>query len=306
METMTQAPFARIVIRSFIPRRVRNWLRTPANSVKWIWDEIKFLFGITQKLQIREGWFLTCHPAAYRCAYHFQVDDPEQVAEFNGFIRNSSEGMILFDIGAHFGLFSLAALHYGGPQARAIAVDPSAVAVRFLKIQAGLNNSSDRLRIVEASVAAATGQQDMVAVGVLASGFYVAPSPEHSGGEVIRTNSITLDSLADEVNLLPTHIKIDVEGSEAAVLRGAERLLTRQPAPTLFLELHNEMVSRGGGNPSDALTLLRNFGYETFSVDGNAIDDEAILEKSLIRIVAKKMIPIPGAQIACADFVLAD
>lgn len=83
--------------------------------------------------------------------------------------------MILFDIGAHFGLFSLAALHYGGRDARAIAVDPSTVAVRFLKIQAGLNDAVDRLRIVEASVAAHTGRQDMVAVGVLANGFYVVP-----------------------------------------------------------------------------------------------------------------------------------
>lgn len=302
METMTQPAFARMVIRSFIPRRVRNWLRAPANSVKWICDEIKFLFGRTQKLQIREGWFLTCHPAAYRCAYHLQVNDPEQVAEFNGFIRNSSEGMILFDIGAHFGLFSLAALHYGGPQARAIAVDPSAVAVRFLKIQAGLNSATDRLRIVEASVAAQTGQQNMVAVGVLANGFYVAPGPEHPAGEVIRTNAITLDSLADEVDLLPTHIKIDVEGGEAAVLRGAERLLARQPGPTFFLELHNEIVTSSGGDPGETLKLLRNSGYETFSVDGRVIDDEAILEKPLIRIIARKVVAlnVPDAQVKTA------
>lgn len=285
---MTQPAFARIVVRSFIPRRARNWLRAPSNSAKWVWDEIKFLFGITQNIQIRAGWFLNCHPAAYRCAYHLQVNDPEQVAEFNAFINNTSEGMILFDIGAHFGLFSLAALHYGGRDARAIAVDPSTVAVRFLKIQAGLNDAVDRLRIVEASVAAHTGRQDMVAVGVLANGFYVVPDSEHPAGEVIRTRAVTLDSLADELKLTPTHIKIDVEGSESAVLRGAERLLARQPAPTLFLELHNEIVNRRGADPREALMLVRNSGYETFSVDGRAIDDEAILEKSLIRIIAKK------------------
>jgi FkbM family methyltransferase len=251
---------------------------------------------------MRSGWFLTCHPAAYRCAYHLQVNDPEQVAEFDGFINNTSERMILFDIGAHFGLFSLAALHYGGKQARAIAVDPSKVAVRFLKIQAALNDATDRLRIVEASVAAHAGRQDMVAVGVLAHGFYIAPDSEHPAGETIRTKAITLDGLADEIKLLPTHIKIDVEGSEAAVLRGAERLLARQPAPILFLELHNEIVSRSGGDPQETLTLLRHSAYETFGVDGSVIDDNAILEKPLIRIIAKKLIPDPPpAQVTGSD-----
>jgi FkbM family methyltransferase len=240
---------------------------------------------------MRAGWFLTCHPAAYRGAYHCQVNDPEQVAEFDGFINNTSEGMIFFDIGAHFGLFSLAALHYGGKQARVIAVDPSPVAVRFLKIQAALNEVADRLRIVQASVAAHTGHQNMVAVGVLASGFYVAPGHEHSASETIRTNAITLDSLAAELKLSPTHIKIDVEGSEASVLRGAEKLLKQPSAPTLFIELHNEIVSRSGNSPRETLTLLRGFGYETFGVDGRVIDDDAILEKPLIRIIARKNDP---------------
>ena len=82
---------------------------------------------------MRPGWLITCHPAAYRCAYHLQINDPEQVLEFDNFIDNSFQGMVLFDVGAHFGLFSLAALHYGGPGSRAIAVDPSPIAVRFLK-----------------------------------------------------------------------------------------------------------------------------------------------------------------------------
>jgi FkbM family methyltransferase len=215
------------------------------------------------------------------------------VAEFDGFVNNASEGMILFDIGAHFGLFSIAALHYGGKKARAVAVDPSPVAVRLTRIQARLNQVADRLCIVQASVAAHTGQQSMVAVGVLANGFYVAPGPEHSAGEVVHTNAITLDSLAEETQLLPTHIKIDVEGSEAAVLRGAERLLAEQPAPMLFLELHNEIISRGGGDPRETLMLLRNAGYEMFRVDGGEIAEAAILDTPLIRIIAKR---VPGLE----------
>ena len=276
------------LVRSFVPRDVRNWARSPADSAKWVWDEIKFASGVKKFVQLRPGWSLTCHPAAYRCAYHLQINDPEQVAEFDGFINSSAQGMVLFDIGAHFGLFSLAALHYGGQRAKAIAVDPSPVAVRFLKVHAELNGVAERLQVVQASVNEQAGWRNMVAVGVLASGFYVAPSKNHSAREVIRTRATSLDELAEEFNVVPTHIKIDVEGDEEAVLRGGKQLLSQVQAPALFIELHNQLVCERGSRPADTLLTLRAYGYQTFTVDSCAIDDATILSKPLIRVIAKK------------------
>jgi hypothetical protein len=105
---------------------------------------------------------------------------------------------------------------------------------------------------------------------------------------VIQTKAISLDKLAEELKLSPTHIKIDVEGDEAAVLRGGKQLLSQVPAPTLFIELHNTIVRERGQNPADTLLTLRAYGYRTFTVDSCAIDDDAILSKPLIRIIAKK------------------
>jgi hypothetical protein len=85
----------------------------------------------------------------------------------------------------------------------------------------------------------------------------------------------------------PTHIKIDVEGHEAAVLRGAVGTLGKVP-PILFLELHNEMILSDQGNPASALDELERVGYETFALNGERIDRKAILEKPIIRVVARK------------------
>lgn len=279
---------AKRLVRACIPRSVRNWLRSPAKTAEWTWGEIKHGVGANRTVQMRPDWSLSCHPLAYRFAYHAQDNDPEQAAEFNGFIANCQPGMVLFDIGAHFGLFSLAALHYGGLQAQAVAVDPSPVAVRFLNIQARLNHVVDRLQIVQASVGDQEGWQKMVSVGVLASGYYVAPAKDHSASEVTQTMAVTLDQLAERYKILPTHIKIDVEGYEAAVLRGGQQLLSQTPAPILFIELHNEISREGGGDPADPLMLLRDYGYRTFTVDGFPINDNAILKKPLIRIIAKR------------------
>src|SRR5207302_8721381 len=54
----------------------------------------------------------------------------------------------------------------------------------------------------------------------------------------LRVRSFTLDDLTFHDGLpAPTAIKIDVEGAEAAVLRGAARLLTEH-GPVIFLSTH--------------------------------------------------------------------
>lgn len=237
---------------------------------------------------MRPGWWLTCHPAAYRCAYVAQVNDPDQIAEFEAFIRHTSEGMVLFDVGAHFGLFSLAALHYGGPSARAIAFDPSPVAIRLLGIQAKLNHRSDRLKSIQASANDHSGSRNMVAVGVLASGYYVDASPDYPESEMSKTVAVTLDEMVDKLGVTPSHIKIDVEGQEAAVLRGGRKTLSPDRAPLLFLEVHNEIIRSQGRRPEETLELLKDFGYVTFSSTDSPIPDHEILAQPLVRVVARK------------------
>jgi FkbM family methyltransferase len=196
--------------------------------------------------------------------------------------------LVFFDIGAHFGLFSFAALHYGGPTSKAVAIDPSPVAIKLLNTQAILNESANRLTVIQASVADHSGWQDMVAVGVLASGYYIAPTQELPESELTKTRSITLDGIVDELGVVPTHIKIDVEGHEAAVLRGGRRTFSGNSAPLLFLEVHNQIVRSLNGDPEETLQLLRDYGYEIFTSNDGPIGDDEILKEPLIRVICRK------------------
>jgi FkbM family methyltransferase len=275
-------------VRILIPRRVRNWLRSPGKSVEWAWDEFKYKIGFNPVIEMRPGWSLRCHPGAYGFAYWAQDADPEQVAEFNGFISSCRSEMVLFDIGAHFGLFSLAALHYGGASAKAIAVDPSATATRMMGIQAHLNEVSQRLSIVQAAVGESTDWHEMVTVGVMSGGYLVAAGKDHPPSEITRAPATTLDKLVENFGALPTHIKVDVEGFEAEVLKGGSHVLSQLKAPLLFLELHNQMIHDRGGSPEETLLILRKFKYDTFTVAGYPINDSEILSRPIIRVVAKR------------------
>lgn len=285
---MMKTATAKRIVRACAPRAVRNWLRSPAKSAAWVWNEARHAAGACEVVEMRPGWRLRSHPSAYRFAYFAQHRDPAQVAEFDAFVEDCRPGMRLFDLGAHFGLFSLAALHYGGRTARAVAVDPSPTAARMLRVQARLNGVEDRLTVVDASVGEhANGWREMVSAGVHGAGYYLAPE-DHAGGELTRTRATTLDRLADESGLAPTHVKIDVEGYEAPVLRGGRRVLSRDDAPALFLELHNEIVKTQGGDPRESLDLLDVYGYRVRDFGGSPVSRDFILAQPLIRVVARK------------------
>jgi FkbM family methyltransferase len=270
------------VVRATVPRPLRNWLRSPSKSSQWLWDASRFYLGSTKPLHFPPNWTLICHPNAYRVAYQAQIADPEQREEFQSFVLQCSRSMFLLDIGAHFGVFSLAAAHFGG---KAIAVDPSPIATRMIAMQSALNRLSDSIRIIQAAVTNEGGAVDMLSSGVFSDGYFKMIQGK-AKRELTRTQAITIDQLVDEYGA-PTHIKIDVEGQEAAVLRGGRKALA-QYSPILFLELHNEMITSEGGDPHLALNELVELGYEIFALKGNSLERDFILQKPLMRIVAKR------------------
>lgn len=284
MSSIRTVRLAKSFIRATVPREVRNWLRSPSRSVEWLWDSAKFSCGVRESLHLQPDWTILCHPYALRAAYDAQVSDPEQIEEFRNFVSHCCDGALLFDIGAHFGIFSLAAAHFGG---RAVAVDPSPSATRMIGIQAALNDCANDIQVVRAAVSDVDGTLDLLSSGVLSAGYF-SVTRGRPRSELTTTPAMTVDKMTHQFGA-PTHIKIDVEGHEAAVLRGARATLS-QFSPILFLELHNEMVISAGDSPSATLNELAELRYDTFATDGNTIGADTILVRPIIRIVAKRRV----------------
>lgn len=76
---------------------------------------------------------------------------------------------------------------------------------------------------------------------------------------------MTLDGFYSSVGDLPALLKIDVEGSEIAVLRGAQRLLSRRDRPALILE-HNPVTLSECGVAAHSFHELLS-GYTLYYVD---------------------------------------
>jgi FkbM family methyltransferase len=280
---MTLQPQLKSLVRRVVPRSVRSWLRSPSKSLEWLSDSALFSLGVTKTWEFPPDVEITMHPHAYQVACMSQLGEPEESAEFQNFIAHCKKGMHLFDIGAHYGLFSLAAARFGG---KAVAVDPSDFAIRMIARQIVLNCAQEKISTIHAAVSDTSGSLQMVSAGVYSAGYFKLDA-SRSPSELTKVRAATIDEISAEHGA-PTHIKIDVEGHEAGALRGGRETFNRF-SPVLFLELHNQMVQADGGDPNAALEELRILGYAAFSFEGAQLDRDAIFSKPISRVVCRRV-----------------
>jgi len=267
-------------IRAHVPRELRNWLRSPAKAADWLWLSTRAQMGWTQQFRISDDKSIICHPIAYRAALKAQTEDPEQAAELQRFLEDCRPGMVLFDVGANFGLFSLICVRMGG---RAIAIEPSAIGSRIIRKQMELNRVDSTMKLIEAAAGEHEGVLEMLSAGVFSDGYYKYERARDSR-ELTRVPMTTLDRLCARFGG-PSHVKIDVEGYEAAVIRGAKELLAQRTA-TVFLELHNEMARSAGEDTKFCVEELSRNGYSIYSVHGRKLTLEEATQPAICRIVA--------------------
>ncbi|MCZ6917112.1 MAG: FkbM family methyltransferase [Gemmatimonadetes bacterium] len=278
------------LVRRAIPRPLRNWLRAPSRSLRVIGEELAYRVGVRPRVAVREDWSLRCHPTVRRALLQ-QLGDPAQVTELDEFIGTCEPEMVLFDIGAHFGAFSLAAMRYGGTGVRIFAVEPSPFAVRLFRVQARLSGQSDGVTLLNAAAAAEPGFHRMLQVGVLADGYFITPGDDRPDADLTTVAAVSIDSVAQRYGVHPTHVKIDVEGFETAVLQGGENVLSRPDGPTVFLELHRKTLREHGVPPGLPLELLEDYGYRDFHEEGRPASPDRIAgsDAPMARIVARKV-----------------
>jgi FkbM family methyltransferase len=178
--------------------------------------------------------------------------EPELYARFKAVLH---PGMTVLDVGASFGLYAVAAGRVVGPAGRVFAFEPARRSAAALRRHLAWNDVGDRVEVVEAAVAERTGDAAFFEqeTSFLASLVEQAARQEEWRAEqpVVqrRVPTVSLDGFCREHGLRPDVVKVDVEGAEAAVLRGAHELLAAHRAH-LFLEIH----LRFGTDALDELT----------------------------------------------------
>ncbi len=180
------------------------------------------------------------------------------------FAQTVTEGSVVFDIGANVGFYTLLASVLAGPKGHVYAFEPLPRNLEYLKEHLRLNQI-ENVTMIEAAVADRNG------VTLFNEGANSAMGHLSADGK-LEVEVVALDDLISQGKIQPPDfMKLDVEGGELLVLRGAKITLPASE-PDIFLATHGKQVHL------QCCELLRLVGYELRSVDGREESDELLAQ----------------------------
>jgi FkbM family methyltransferase len=155
-------------------------------------------------------------------------------------------GQVVLEVGAHHGCTAILLSRWVGAAGRVIVFEPLPQNVAIVERNIALNRLAN-VEVVSGAVGASRGQ--------------VLMNDESSNGQVIREGlqqrgvHVPMVTLDDYIDRAPDLLKIDCEGFEIEVLRGASQLL-RERQPALHIEVHASNLRTCGQDPMELFDIL--------------------------------------------------
>lgn len=189
-------------------------------------------------------------------------------------------GDVFFDVGAHFGYFSLLGAWLTGPNGQVHSFEPMPVTFRVLA------DNTSTIRSVSLNQLAVWSQNanlNMKDFGPRLSAFNSVYHPRmdnrFSKIAPVRTfgvRAITLDHYFHEMKVTPNFIKIDAESAEHEIIRGMHRILT-YGRPTVSIEVGDfDLV--GVPTSAELLASIMDYGYSPFHFSDGLIRPHHLLQ----------------------------
>jgi FkbM family methyltransferase len=223
--------------------------------VTFLRDSAVKLFGLTvkfglQRLPLFNRAFLALYPIYKK---YFEAGPIDRLREF------VPAGSLVIDVGANVGFFSLRFAQWVGDLGKVIAIEPEDRNYAALVAAVERQGVSSRVDTMKA-VAAATRGEIFLEINPL----HPADHKISRDGTGLPVSAVTLDQLVqNEAALRLALMKIDVQGAEMMVLKGAAGIL-KDAKPALFVELSEEGLNKFGSSVTEILKYLAELGYEAF------------------------------------------
>lgn len=175
------------------------------------------------------------------------------------FLDHIQPGQFVLDVGAHRGQYAVVFAALVGARGRVISFEPDVAARPFLRQNVALNSFQERVVIEDWALFDATESRDLFARhGNSQSSLARAGlggSADEQDMERYPVRTIRLDEyLRDAALPAPDYVKLDVEGAEINVLRGASKVLASKTV--VLCELHPYAWKEFGTSFDDLLAIV--------------------------------------------------
>ncbi len=210
----------------------------------------------TATATLRDGRLLQCRLAdrTQRTMY-FDLFEPSETRLLAKLLE---PGDIFIDVGAHIGWFTTIAAHCVGDAGQVMACEPYPSNATALKENLILNGCQN-VQVVEAALGARRGMISLAKAGGDSGGVTALDWAWDGKAEVPL---MTLDEISDGLGTVKL-LKIDVEGWERDVLRGAAKTLSQ--TRFVLIEINPSALSKAGSSAEEIFDLMRDAGFTKFA-----------------------------------------
>lgn len=186
--------------------------------------------------------------------------EPELASLTENYINPDKD---FIDVGANVGFYSVLAgkiLASG----RVLAIEPSDAAYNRLLTNLESNQVKSKCIVVQGLAGSSNIERDLQIIDGMEE-YSSVSTPSHFAVKGLTSRServaqYTIDSLVRQYKLTPGFIKIDVEGFEVEVLKGAIETL-RLHRPIVLCEVSDVLLDRSGASARELFGLLVSCGY---------------------------------------------
>lgn len=193
----------------------------------------------------------------------------------DAFIEHLRPNALVVDAGANFGNYTLVAAKYVGAKGRVIAFEPNAETFALLRANIALLDH-DNVTAVQAGLSDCPGEMALVIDRANPGGHSFT---QENVGEVGARITTPIDSLdhylsSHQIDTPVSLIKIDVQGFEGKVIRGAAGVILRD-RPVVFVEVMPEAMANAGDDYRAQMAFFKDADYRMQFVtpgDGGVAD----------------------------------
>jgi FkbM family methyltransferase len=268
---MWERPSAVSPLRALVPAPIRAlrwripWMRRTerfaSSPLRTAWTATRFtlreLTSGSVTFRTEDGLVLTTMPNNFS-SFALCVAGARDPAIWAFIRRRLGPGSVFVDAGANIGTYTCPAARLVGPTGRVIAFEPHPVTYGYLSRNVEANGLS-QVRALHLALGEAPGQIEIVSVANPGEN-HVAATGEHGSGAAAVAMATLDDALAGQEIGPVDYLKIDVEGFELPVLRGARRTIAASPAIVVQTELQDQHANRYGFRIEEIASLLSELG----------------------------------------------
>jgi FkbM family methyltransferase len=280
----------RILLRVALGRRRRDRI-----FIERGFDFNTFLYRVFKVLGIGNSMLLRIHVPKYDYKFYCRINNREDLVFMTNHEEDiiehftPKEGDIVVDIGAHMGRYTIISSKRVGANGKVVAIEADPSNFEMLNSNIKLNQLTNVTPLNYAVYSKETKiklylpdeESGYTMHHSIMSNYVFTKYKDKTGDKFVEVSANTLDYLLQLKGITDVNwVKIDVEGAEFEVLKGASNVLSKSKDIALLIEVHNLSGGTNLYRPIIEFLNLYNFKIE-FEKSHDRGEKHIILRKHL-------------------------